>query len=174
MPHSLLFGHIPILAKMKMKPPKDQHLGYLPQWLCENWRELCPDQPACPPVIYADLWPVGPPVMWVLHPKAATLFFQDSQLPRHERSRGFLYPLTHNLDLVSTDGSMWRTWRSRLSPGFSAKNILNMVPAILDDILFFVDLLHRRAGPDGSWGDVFPLQEPATNLTLDVIGRAAL
>jgi cytochrome P450 len=86
----------------------------------------------------------------------------------------FLHPLTQNLDILTTHGAQWRVWRSRFNPGFSSKSITGLVPFILEEVVTFRNILRSKAGPGGSWGGVFPLEPLATNLTFDVIGRAAL
>jgi len=86
----------------------------------------------------------------------------------------FLYPLTQNLDILTSEGDRWRVWRSRFNPGFSSKSLTALIPTILEETVVFRDILRAKAGKDGGWGDVFPLEPLATNLTFDVIGRAAL
>ena len=85
-----------------------------------------------------------------------------------------LKPLTQNLDILTTHGAPWRVWRSRFNPAFSSKSITALVPLILEEVVVFRDILRSSVGEDGSWGAVFPLEPLTTNLTFDVIGRAAL
>lgn len=47
---------------------------------------------------------------------------------------------------------------------------MNLVPAIVEEVSVFVDILREHARK----GDLFSLDEAAINLTMDVIGRVAL
>ena len=176
MEHSLLLGHLPVLRRLTSAIPSDFHPNHIPQLVVESWTSLFPDQKECPGIIYVDMWPLTPPILFTVNSDLASQFLQDRPhtMSRASMSRSYLRPLTHNLDLFSIGTAEWKAWRGRLNPGFSGKNIITLLPAILDEVCIFVDLLRERAGRNGSWGDVFPLETLATNLTLDVIGRAAL
>ncbi|CCF47079.1 cytochrome P450 4V3 [Colletotrichum higginsianum] len=75
---------------------------------------------------------------------------------------------------TSFDGEEWKTGRARFNPSFSSKNSWSLVPGVIEDVEVFAGLLRQRAGTDGSWGEVFPLEDLTTNLTIDIIGRAVL
>jgi cytochrome P450 len=154
--------------------PKDLHPNFIPQLVMENWRKLYPDQESCPGVIYIDMWPLAPPLAFTIDPALANQFLQEPSMPKAKNAIDYLYPLTQNLDMVCAEGAKWKVWRTRFNPGFSSKNITALVPAMLDEVAVFRDTLRKKAGKDGSWGEVFPLEVETTNLTLDVIGRAAL
>lgn len=59
-------------------------------------------------------------------------------------------------------------------PAFSARNLLLVLPSIIDEILVFRENLHAAAGANRAWGDVFQLEELTSNLTFDMITRAVL
>lgn len=176
MEHSLLLGHLPILRRLTSSIPSDFHPNYIPQFIVENWSTLFPEQKECPGVLYLDTWPLAQPIIFTIDSEFASQFMQESPhaLPRARMSKSYLRPLTHSLDLFSINTAEWKTWRARLNPGFSAKNIVTLLPELLEEVCVFADLLRDRAGPDGEWGEVFPLELLTTNLTMDVIGRAAL
>lgn len=172
MPHSWLWGHIPILLRIRRAYPGDAHLlRYLQRWVLDNLDSVFPDQKSCPPVVYIDLWPVARPLLLITHHAVSS---QIAYLPKSPELRAYLTPLDANKSLISTEGDMWRTWRTRFNPGFSLKNVVTMVPFILEESLIFVDGLRSMAGQDGAWGPVFPLEERTTNLTFDIIGRVVL
>ncbi|GKT43619.1 putative sterigmatocystin biosynthesis P450 monooxygenase stcS [Colletotrichum spaethianum] len=102
------------------------------------------------------------------------MFVSDPSLPRSHLIKSTIAPLTDNLDLVSLEGDEWKTWRARFNPSFSNKNVLSLVPGMIKDVQVFTDIVRKRAGIDGVWGSVFPLEGLTTNLTIDVIGRAVL
>ncbi|KAK4447826.1 cytochrome P450 [Podospora aff. communis PSN243] len=175
MSHSLLLGHLPILAQMMKSKPRDLHWGYIPQMIVEDWKTFFPDCTACPGIIYLDVWPVGPPTVYTIDPAMATQGVTNhQQLQKVENMLRILHPLAQNLDILTTHGPQWRVWRSRFNPAFSSKSITALVPALLEEAVVFRNILRSKVGKDGSWGDVFPLEPLTTNLTFDVIGRAAL
>jgi len=174
MPHSLLWGHLLLIKRVMGALPRDLHPNYIPQLLAENWQTLFPGERKCPPLIYLDMWPMAPPLLFPTDPDLAAQFLHEASLPKAAMANWYLKPLTGNLDLVSSEGAKWKVWRSRFNPGFSSRNITALVPAILDEVLVFADALKAKAGVDGGWGQVFSLETLTTNLTLDVIGRAAL
>ena len=176
MPHSLLFGHLALVGKLykQANAPPDIHANFLPLLVARNWRTLFPTETKCPPVFYIDVWPMGPPQIMPVDPGVATQLITHPKLPKSRAAARWLKPITQNLDMVSAEGQQWRIWRTRFSTGFSAKNVTALAPAIVDEVATFAENVKGKAGREGKWGDVFPLEEMATNLTIDVIGRAAL
>jgi hypothetical protein len=144
-------------------------------WLASNCKIWIPDLERTPPVIYLDIWPVFPDIMMmVFDSRLSAQFTQTRSLPKHHITRTFLEPLTDNLDMTSADGAQSKVWRSRFNPSFSPRNISLLIPELIDEIIVFRKILGNMTGPDGSWGDVFQLEERTTNLTFDVILRATL
>lgn len=177
MPHSFLTGHLHIIAKLTRGLPIDLHPNYISQLIYQNWRTLFPDRASCPGALYVDMWPIAPPLLFITDAHLANQFIVEPSLPRPPNAKKYLAPLTHNLDLVSLEGASWKTWRSRFNPGFSAKNLTTLAPAILDEVATFADILREHAGTSekpNSWGPVFQLETLTTNLTFDVIARAVL
>ncbi|KAJ5019746.1 hypothetical protein K4K57_010413 [Colletotrichum sp. SAR 10_99] len=171
MPYSLLFGHIPVITKITSGLPKDIHTNYFSQLIYQNWPALFPGRKTCPPIIYVDLWPMAPPMCFTIEPEVAWQT-GSADLPRAHKE--FVKPLTENLDIASLEGAEWKVWRARFNPAFSPKNIVSLVPGIIKDVETFAGIFRKNAGKDGKWGGVFTLEDLATNLTMDVIGRAAL
>ncbi|KAM0269408.1 hypothetical protein ACHAQH_009769 [Verticillium albo-atrum] len=170
-------GHLPIIAKLMGGFPKDLHPNYISQLIYQNWQTLFPDRTWCPGVLYVDMWPIAPPLLFTTDANLANQFIVEPSLPRAANAKKYLAPLTHNLDLISLEGAPWKIWRARFNPGFSTKNLTTLAPAILDEVATFADILRERAGtPEKSaaWGPVFQLETLTTNLTFDVIARAVL
>jgi cytochrome P450 len=176
MRHSLLLGHLPVIAKLfkESNTPSDIHMNILPLLIARNWRSLFPSESRCPPVFYVDTWPMGPPQITPIEPSVAAQIITHPKLPKSHDAARWLFPITQNLDMVSASGRQWRVWRTRFSAGFSAKNVTALAPAMVDEVATFAEKVRGMAGEGGGWGDVFPLEDMATNLTVDVIGRAAL
>ncbi|KXH62000.1 cytochrome P450 4V3 [Colletotrichum salicis] len=163
-----------VFARMfqeRMKFRKLQRQGVA---IVDNWETLFPGRTSCPSAIYADMWPMGPPLVFTVHPEAAGHFMFDSSVPRSDWTKKALAPITEARDLACLVGEPWKTWRARFNPSFSNKNVLSLVPGMLEDVQIFADIVRKKAGADSSWGGVFPLVETTTNLTMDIIGRAVL
>jgi cytochrome P450 len=121
-----------------------------------------------------DNWPIEVGFAVVFDPVAASQFTQTPSLPKLPLAKDYLEPLTSGLDIVSNDGDEWKTWRSRFNPGFSQRNLIAMLPELIEEVSIFVSQLEGLAGRGGKWGSVFKLEEKTTNLTFDVICRATL
>lgn len=175
MPHSFLFGHLPIFAKFSQAHPPDINIYTFHTWLVDNLETYFPGHEFPPPVVYLDIWPVSEPLAMVTDPAAASQFTIAKSEPKMEVVRTLFAPLTSGLDILTTEGHLWKRWRSRFNPGFSQRNLAAFVPEIIEEVSIFVERLKKGAAPrDDGWGPVFQLQERAIDLTFDVIGRAAL
>ncbi|KAI3325399.1 vera protein [Xylariaceae sp. AK1471] len=174
LPHSLLFGHLSVLGDWRADNPSDANFYSFHIWLIKNCKKYFPDLDFPPPVVYLDIWPVEVPLAIVYDPVAASQFTQTPSLPKLSLTKEFLEPLTSGLDIVSNDGNEWKTWRSRFNPGFSQRNLIAMLPELIEEVSIFVSQLEGLAGTGGKWGSVFRLEEKTTNLTFDIICRAAL
>jgi cytochrome P450 len=167
-------GHLKVFDDFRRANPPDVSIYVFHTWLVENCKRYFPDQEKVPPVVYLDLWPVSESLAMVYDAVAASQFTQVKSLPKTNLSRKFLEPLTANMDIVSTEGDLWKRWRSRFNPGFSSRNITALLPELIEEALVFIDGLKAMAGENGSWGPMFLLEERTTNLTFDIIVRASL
>ncbi|KAI1108397.1 vera protein [Nemania sp. NC0429] len=174
LPHSWLWGHLPIIGDWRAENPSDINFYDFHTWLIKNCRKYYPDLDFPPPVVYLDIWPFENGFAVVFDPVAASQFTQTPSLPKLSILKKFLGPLTSGVDIVSNEGAEWKTWRSRFNPGFSQRNLIAMLPELLEEASIFVSQLHGSAGSDGKWGPVFRFEEKTTNLTFDIICRAAL
>ncbi|KAI8959967.1 cytochrome P450 [Daldinia sp. FL1419] len=177
-PHSLLLGHLPIMKGLSTGLPDDAHFTYGNLKIYLNWRKYFPGEVKCPPVIYLDLWPFFPqPIVYINSPEACSQLTQEHTQPRHPMHRWALTPVTNGKDLISmacTDMAAHRLWRSRLNPGFSSRNLMLNMPALLEEVEIFVKLLINNIGHGGNWGVPFTLYDRAISLTFDVIARITL
>jgi hypothetical protein len=174
MKHSMILGHLEVIGKLLSDLPSDAHGDYMMVRIVENWKELFPGCSKCPPVAYIDLWPFAPPTIISLSPDISAQFTQDHSLLKAHQQKHFLYPLTHNLDVSSMEGAEWKLWRKRLGPGFSIQNITSRIPDVLEEVQDFVDHIESKAGENGTWGEVFPLEGATISLALDVNLRFVL
>ncbi|KAL2280938.1 hypothetical protein FJTKL_12243 [Diaporthe vaccinii] len=174
LPHSLLLGHLPIFADFRKNLPPDVNIYMFHTWLIENCNDYFPGLDYHPPVVYLDLWPISESLALVNDPVAASQFTMGQNLPKTSGVREWIRPLTSCIDLLCTEGQIWKAWRSRFSPGFSQRNLTAILPEVIEEANVFVEGLNEMAGKDGAWGSVFQLEKRTTNLTFDIICRAAL
>lgn len=120
--------------------------------------------------VYIDVWPIQEPMLAVLHSDMIAQFTQEQSQQKHPRMRSTFLPMTGATDLVTTEGQEWKTDRSIFNPGFSAKNLLSLIPAFVEEALVFKKLLLEIADS----GEVVKLEHLTTKLTVDIIGRAVL
>lgn len=162
-PHHWLLGHIPIAAKIFQALPPHAHLLLI----ADQVRRIYPHLDTA---FYLDVWPFGPPTLMVISPELVSQFTQDNSLPKYKGVRKFLKPLTGKKDLVTMEGHDWRHWRRNFNPGFSATNVMDMVPTMVQEIRTYKDIIHQHAVA----GDIFPLELPTLAMSMDIIGRVVM
>ncbi|KAK8137610.1 cytochrome P450 4V3 [Apiospora sp. TS-2023a] len=173
-PYSPLFGHLPLMRDVRQDWPSDAHTTYANLKLAREWQKYFPNATKCPPVIYMDLWPIMPdPWALVIDPAFAAQLTQDTPQPRHSMFRWANIPLTGGLDLLAMDPANHKLWRSRLIPGFAPRNLATHVPAIIEEVQTFADIVKSKAGKGTDWGDMFTMYDSLVALTFDVIVRVA-
>ena len=163
-----------MLMEWAGKHPKDAHFNLIIDYIMDNYQNFFPGLTAPPPVLYLDIWPLGLPLMIVVDLELSVHFTQDLAFPKHDNFKAIMVPLTKGIDMNTISGQAWKFWRTIFNPVFSARNITALVPQMLEEVHVFAETLRNRAGKDGSWGSVFPLEDDTTNLTFDVVGRAIL
>ena len=119
---------------------------------------------------YMDLWPLADSMLYVLDPDIAQQVTVDHSTPKHHGIADFMMHLSGPGDLVSSNGAHWKKWRGILNPGFAASHLMTLAPGIVDDSIVFAEKLTEHAEE----GEVFRLEEDATRLTVDIIGKVAL
>ena len=162
-PHHWLFGHIALMASIIRDMPPLAHGSYLADKIRQRYPQL-------DSAFYLDTWPFGPVILVLLSPEAMRQLTQATQIPKDPSLRQFLKPLTGKEDLVTLEGSAWKYWRAIFNPGFSMNHILTLVPAMIEEVEIFKDILRDHARK----GDMFLLEEATLNLTVDVIGRVVM
>ncbi|KAI2618910.1 vera protein [Hypoxylon sp. NC1633] len=173
-PHSLIIGHISIFADFRRSHPPDININVFHIWLARSYQKYFPGLERLPPVVYLDLWPVGPQFALVYDAAAVSQFTQTKSLPKLHLLTQYIKPLTSGLDIVSTEGALWKTWRSRFNPGFGSRNISALLPELIEDVSVFTSQLRDLSGNGGEWGPVFQLREKSADLTFDVICQVTL
>lgn len=88
-------------------------------------------------------------------------------LRKHPALRETLRPLAGQENMVVSDGAIWKKWRSVFNPAFSVQQLMAQVPLIVDCGERFTQILDRLAVNN----ELFRLEEEATKVTIDVIGK---
>jgi cytochrome P450 len=122
-------------------------------------------------ILYLDVWPVGYPMIAVFEPRMMAQFTQEQNQPKfwaqsHKEFKHF----TAGKDLVHLEGQRWKTARAMFNPAFSPRNLLQLVPALLEEGLVFRERCRQAA----MRGEIVKLENLTTDLTVDMIGRAIL
>lgn len=79
-------------------------------------------------------------------------------------------PVTDGIDIISMNMADHKVWRSRLNPGFSSRNVIQNMPAILEEVSLFAQRLKDTIdGGSGEWGRMFTLYDRAVAVTFDII-----
>jgi cytochrome P450 len=165
LPHSFLFGHLLIAAKVTMKAPKEIAPALVPYLISVEYPETGRDG-----YFYLDMWPVADQMVVVSHPDLMVQFCQDPSFAKHRHMAFEFGPFSHGVDLVTANGRLWKTWRSIFNPGFSSKNIQSYVPSMLEEYNVFRTKLESFAASR----QIVRMDQQTMALTVDIIGHAVL
>lgn len=172
-PHSIFLGHLPLILQVKRLFPRDAAQAYVVRELLLNWQLYFPTHPGPPSVIYLDLWPITPtPLVIASDPALNQLITgSDRSPPRHEQVKILSRAVGGPRQLFVFDDAEHRLWRSRLNPGFSARNLHSWVAhgRLIDELCIFAERMRKHAGHDGAWGEIFTFYPLAIDLTFDII-----
>lgn len=161
-PHSFLLGNIPVMAKVVAKFPLGIHPHAVMPFLQKEYN--------LPPVFYLDTWPFSYALCAIVDPDAASQVTVQHSLPKHQAAKEAIAPVIGHNSLVSIEGNQHKRWRNIFNPGFSVSHLMTLVDGIVDDSLIFMDILGKHADAK----EVFLLEEDATRVTVDIIGRVVL
>ena len=110
------------------------------------------------------------PLFYVFDPDIAQQMTYDNNTPKHHGISKFMIHLSGPGDIVSSNGSHWKKWRTIMNPGFASAHLMTLASGIVDDSIVFTEKLAEHAKKE----EVFRLEEDATRLTVDIIGKVAL
>ncbi|KAL9123054.1 MAG: hypothetical protein Q9187_000381 [Circinaria calcarea] len=162
-PHHPLWGHLPVIVDLLKTLPLRTHPQCYARFIQEKY--------GLGDFFYLDAWPFSYVLLMIVDPDITYQITVKSSLPKHKAVKDFMKLLVDShVNLVSSDGIEWSTWRRSFNPGFSVSHLMTHIPGIVEDSLVFCDILHEHARK----GDVFRLEEAATRLTIDIIARVIL
>ncbi|KAI0024019.1 cytochrome P450 [Xylariomycetidae sp. FL0641] len=167
LPPSAIWGHLRTLDEYVQRAPPKAHADVA---IASMHKDL-----GRPPVMLVDLRPVSPPLLVIGSYEVAEQISKASSRfpyspPKAPETWEHLEHITGPTSIASSQGEEWKALRKRFNPGFAPQHLLSLLPAILDIASLFLEHLETLADS----GQEFSLQELATNLTFDVIGRVVL
>ncbi|KAI0894408.1 cytochrome P450 [Annulohypoxylon nitens] len=167
LPPSAILGHLQALDEFIKRAPPKAHADVA---IAAIHRTL-----GRPPVMLIDLRPISPPLVVIGSYEVAEQLVKASSRfpyspPKAPETWNHLEHLTGPTSIAATQGESWKALRKRFNPGFAPQHLLSLLPSIIDKSFLF---LHHLDDLSRS-GNEFSLQELATNLTFDVIGRVVL
>jgi cytochrome P450 len=122
-------------------------------------------------VYYFDLWPIGMQFLMIVDPDVTNQLIAKENVYKNSILKLFMGFLVGSPDnLLSGDGHSWTKLRRIFNPGFASSHLNTLIPSIIEDGKVFCGILEKHATND----EVFRLEEAATLLTIDIIGRAIL
>ncbi|KAI9799980.1 MAG: hypothetical protein M1833_003509 [Piccolia ochrophora] len=124
-----------------------------------------------PDVFVLDLWPISwEATMIISDPEVMKQFTQKRVLPKHPAIQYWIGHVIGPTSMISSDGEPWKRSRVLFNTSFSNAHLMTLVGTIVDHTLIFCEKLEEFADRN----ELFHLDNEATRLTIDVIGRVAL
>ena len=158
-----LLGNLDVMAKALALFPEDVHAHVVFNYIHQKYN--------MPSVWYMDLWPVSTRFLFSNDPVYASRYATTGQsLPKAPIAAEYVDEFLGYNNLVMAEGAHWKTMRTIFNPGFSAAHLITLVPYMIDSSMVFVDLMRKKA----ETGEIFMLEEAATRLTIDIIGKVTL
>ena len=161
-PYSFFWGHLRVFGELLTELPPNIHPHTFVHYLQKKYN--------LPDVFYLDTWPVGQQICAIVDPETAQQPTVQRSLPKHETLDGAIHPITGYNSIVTLEGQEHKRWRSIFNPGFSTAHLISLVPGIVEDCELFASILAKNIETK----DIFQLEEVATKVTIDVIGRVVL
>ena len=164
---SLPLGHLQVIDEFMKKAPPKAHADMAFAAMHEAIGR--------PPVMLVDLRPVNSCLLIVGSYQVAEQISRSSdQFPYAPPKVVEIWKpmeyLTGPKSIISAEGEEWRALRKRFNPGFAPQHLIKLLPSIMDKMSAFIDHLDTYART----GEEFSLQDRATDLTFDIIGRVVL
>jgi cytochrome P450 len=137
----------------------------------QNWLPYIRKRYKTGDIFYLDFWPLGPRFLLIADPEISSQFITTGQsLPKSPLETDYVNRFLGEGNMVSAEGGQWKRLRSMFNPGFSASHLMTLVPYIVDASMVFCEVLRGKA----ETGELFQLEEYATRLTIDIIGKVVL
>ncbi|KAJ4286072.1 hypothetical protein N0V90_013421 [Kalmusia sp. IMI 367209] len=117
-----------------------------------------------------DTVPFEKTMILVVDPDLSASISADPMLHKTDRYHDIISPIAGSNNMLISEGTKWKQQRAAFNPGFSAQHLMEQVPTILEVFEEYVKALDLHA----TRNEVFRVEEEATKLTVDVIGKIVL
>lgn len=161
-PHSYIWGSLRSMGEVISKQPK--------RCAPQTYATFVKERYNLGDYFYLDPWPLGDPILAIFDTDLMTECVVKHSLPKHPAIEEFIQHLGGPGNLVSAEGTEWKKWRSAFNPGFSAQHLVTLVPSIVDQCSIFCEIMTERAKKN----ELFRMEQAATKLTVDIIGKVIL
>jgi sterigmatocystin biosynthesis cytochrome P450 monooxygenase len=159
-PYSPILGHLGVLGDMYSRLPPDIST----HGLFSDIGKQFPNGVFC-----VDLWPFNSTTIVATNPASAAQV-QAAELNKDAGISETLKGLIGGDSMLTMEYELWKKWRGLFNPGFAGGYMLEMAPAIAQEVAIFRDILMKHAKA----GDVFQLSECSLRMTIDVIGAVSM
>ncbi|KAH0563425.1 hypothetical protein GP486_002000 [Trichoglossum hirsutum] len=124
------------------------------------------------PFFVMDTWPISPnKTLVIADPELAAQVAQTRSLDKHPVLAESVQHIVGSRSMLLASGDTWKRMRAVFNPGFSSSHLMNVLASVIvDEGLIFCGKLLRFAEA----GKLVYLEEVATALAIDVIGRVVL
>lgn len=120
---------------------------------------------------YVDLWPFGPRWLFITDAEIVSQYVTSGQsLLKSPLFTHYLNKLLGDDNMVSLDGPQWKKVRAMFNPGFASGHLMTLLPYIVDASVVFREIMREKA----KTGELFEMEEYATRLTIDIMGKVVL
>ncbi|KAH8170864.1 cytochrome p450 domain-containing protein [Sarocladium implicatum] len=160
--HSWIFGSLITVGKTAAKRPSMAAGQFVFHWLALDYPDI---QKAG--VVYVDLWPISSPTIASFDPDLTAQFALGSR-PKHSVIKWEFASFSGNKDLVSSEGPVWKKWRSMYNPGFSSQSVFARVPDFVEEAMVWKEYLLSVADT----GETIRFETSTMKATCDVIARS--
>ncbi|KAH4606103.1 hypothetical protein HBH82_110960 [Parastagonospora nodorum] len=154
-------GHLLVLDGFLKKMPSDVNV-------LDAWLELFERDPDTN-VLLVDLWPMYPPHLMVWDPEAANQITVKYNLGKPAGQHKGFTPVVGGESMITMSHEAWKPLRALFNPGFSGSHMAELIPAVVDSVEVFCELLRKSAG-----SALVSLDDLASRLTMDIITKVTL
>jgi len=116
-----------------------------------------------------DLWPVYTPQLLIWDADASNQVSTKLNLSKSVDRHADFAPVVGGSSMISMSDAEWKPLRALFNPGFSAGHMAELVPAVIDSVQVFCELLYDQVDKG-----YFSFDELTTRLTMDIITKVTL
>ncbi|KAF3769409.1 cytochrome P450 [Cryphonectria parasitica EP155] len=166
LPSSLFWGHLAVFNDFIKRGSQDRH----PDAVFAEMHEAL----GKPDIFLVDNWPVVPPMAIVASHEVAEQVSHPSKLFQYSAPKSSsldpIISLIGPKSILRKQNEEWKEVRRRFNPGFAPQHLMSLLPVIVAKCKRYIEILDHYARS----GAPFPLDQPTTNLTFDIIGAVTM